>query len=62
MYNDFAESYCQSQDITFVYITDITRNGLEQPELVASDGLHPSELAYAKFVERILPFAIEKID
>jgi hypothetical protein len=25
--------------------------------LVASDGLHPSEIAYAKFVERIFPKA-----
>jgi acyl-CoA thioesterase-1 len=30
---------------------------LVNPLLVASDGLHPSELAYSKFVERILPVA-----
>jgi hypothetical protein len=28
-----------------------------QPNLVASDGLHPSELANSKFVERIFPKA-----
>lgn len=39
-------------------ITDITRQGLANPELVASDGLHPSELAYTLFVEQILPKAI----
>ena len=61
-YNAYAENYCNSQDITYVYITDITRLGIEQPELVASDGLHPSELAYSKFVQRILPHALEKID
>lgn len=61
-YNTYAENYCNSQDITYVYITDITRLGIEQPELVASDGLHPSELAYSKFVQRILPHALEKID
>lgn len=60
-YNAFAQSYCNSNGITFVNITDITRLGLEQPELVASDGLHPSSLAYTKFVERIFPFAIQKI-
>ena len=54
-YNAFAENYCRDNEITFVNITDITRLGLLQPELVASDGLHPSELAYSKFVERILP-------
>ncbi|WP_439553639.1 SGNH/GDSL hydrolase family protein [Flavobacterium macrobrachii] len=56
-YNTFAENYCIQNNITFVNITDITRQGLVQPNLVASDGLHPSELAYSKFVERIFPKA-----
>ncbi len=56
-YNNFAKNYCLQQNITFLDITDITRNGLNQPELVANDGLHPSEIAYAKFVERLLPIA-----
>ena len=54
-YNTFAENYCMINNITFVSITDITRNGLTNTSLVASDGLHPSESAYAMFVERILP-------
>lgn len=57
-YNAFAKNYCVENQITFVNITDITRLGLSQPELVANDGLHPSELAYSKFVERILPRAL----
>jgi lysophospholipase L1-like esterase len=56
-YKAFAENYCIQNNITFVNITDITRQGLAQPNLVASDGLHPSELAYSKFVERIFPKA-----
>ena len=62
MYNVFAENYCNEQNITFVNITDITRQGLDNPGLVASDGLHPSELAYAQFVERLLPIAVQKIE
>lgn len=54
-YNDFAESYCISKDVKFVSITDITREGLTNSNLVASDGLHPSETAYKRFVERMLP-------
>ena len=61
-YNAFAENHCQQQSITFLNITDITRQGLENPELIASDGLHPSEIAYSKFVERLLPIALEKIE
>jgi acyl-CoA thioesterase I len=61
-YNAFAENYCYKNNITFVNITDITRLGLTQTNLVASDGLHPSKLAYSKFVERILPKALLKIN
>lgn len=60
-YNEFAKNYCLANNITYVYITDITRQGLLEPELVASDGLHPSALAYAQFVTRILPEAQAKI-
>ena len=60
-YNNFAKNYCSQNGITYVYITDITRQGLANPALVASDGLHPSELADSKFVEKILPLALEKL-
>ncbi|MET0944202.1 MAG: SGNH/GDSL hydrolase family protein [Flavobacterium sp.] len=54
-YNAFAERYCISKGVTFISITDITRTGLSNSSLVASDGLHPSETAYKMFVDRILP-------
>lgn len=60
-YNSFAQNYCQQNNIAFVNITDITRQGLANSALVASDGLHPSQLAYAKFIERILPLAKIKL-
>ena len=56
-YNTFAQTYCNQNQIEFVYITDITQQGLINTALIASDGLHPSELAYTQFVERILPKA-----
>lgn len=57
-YNNFAEGFCLQNGVKFINITDITREGIQNPNLVASDGLHPSESAYAKFVERILPKAL----
>ena len=60
-YNEFAQTYCTNNNISFVNITDITRQGLIYPDLVASDGLHPSSLAYSYFIERILPIAIDKL-
>lgn len=60
-YNTFAKNYCDQNEISFVNITDITRLGLTNKDLVASDGLHPSTLAYSLFVARILPFAQDKL-
>ncbi|RVT79600.1 SGNH/GDSL hydrolase family protein [Flavobacterium sufflavum] len=57
-YNTFAKSYCEANAITYVNITDITRQGLSNTSLVASDGLHPSTDAYALFVQRLLPKAV----
>jgi acyl-CoA thioesterase-1 len=54
-YNAFAEKYCNNNQIAFVSITEITREGLNNPILVASDGLHPSEAAYRMFVDKMMP-------
>lgn len=62
LYNSFAEQYCQTNDVGFVYITDITQQGLSDTELVAFDGLHPSAKAYKKFVERLVPLAREIVE
>ena len=61
-YNNFAQQYGVTNGLAYVYITDITQNGLDNPDLVASDGLHPSDLAYSYFVERILPVALEALE
>lgn len=54
-YNSYAKSVSRNKGAQFLTITDITREGLTDPELVAKDGLHPSGKAYAKFVERLYP-------
>jgi acyl-CoA thioesterase-1 len=56
-YNAFAKKYCEENSIAFIGITDITRRGLIDTELVAQDGLHPSQIAYSLFIERIAPLA-----
>jgi len=61
-YNSFAQKYCADRNIEFITITDITRQGLTNPLLVATDGLHPSELAYSAFVDRIFPKALVAIN
>ena len=58
-YNAFAKTIAENNGVTFINITNITRKGLEHPELVANDGLHPSETAYKKFVELLFDSAYE---
>ncbi len=60
-YNNFAKSIAKEKGVTFLDITDITRKGLDEPELVADDGLHPSGLAYEKFVERLYPLVSTRL-
>lgn len=55
LYNGFAETVCDNMGVTFINITDISREGLSRTELIASDGLHLSAIAYSEIVQRILP-------
>jgi len=53
-FNQINRSITNQYGVSYFHITDITRNGLKQPDLVAGDGLHPSEKMYALWVERIM--------
>lgn len=54
-YNNFAQRIAEQKKVRFENITPITQEGLNNPKLVAKDGLHPSELAYQKLVNQIFP-------
>ena len=53
-FNNMNKSITESYDITYIDITPISREGLANPSLVASDGLHPSGLMYSRWVSLIL--------
>ena len=40
--------------VKYINITDLTRQGLDKPDYVAGDGLHPSGKMYSLWVERIV--------
>ncbi|MCI5082506.1 MAG: SGNH/GDSL hydrolase family protein [Saprospiraceae bacterium] len=61
-YNAYADSICQTRSIPFYQITDISRKGLEEPELVADDNLHPSGLMYQRWVESFLESVILQLE
>ncbi|MCB9235593.1 MAG: SGNH/GDSL hydrolase family protein [Bacteroidia bacterium] len=52
-YNAAAQEMCGQYGIPFIDITPISREGLQRPELVARDGLHPSGIQYREWVELI---------
>ena len=53
-YNAVNKSISDKYGIKYFNITDISRRGLAEPDLVAADGLHPSEKMYSEWVELIL--------
>lgn len=53
-FNKINKAISEKYGITYVDITDISRKGVNDPELVAGDGLHPSAKMYGLWVERIL--------
>lgn len=57
-YNAYADKMARERGTHYVYITDITKEGLEKPSLVAKDKLHPSGEAYTRFANRIRKFAL----
>lgn len=53
-FNEINKSITDKMGVKYVSITEISRLGLDQPDLVAEDGLHPSGKMYSMWVERIL--------
>lgn len=53
-FNDVNRRITEKNGVMYIDITDISRRGFEDPELVAGDGLHPSAKMYTLWVERIL--------
>jgi len=53
-FNSINKRISEKYKVAYYNITDISRKGLEDPSLVAADGLHPSGKMYSLWVNRIL--------
>jgi len=53
-FNAVNKTITEKLGIKYFDITGISRNGFSDPELVASDGLHPSAKMYAQWVDVIM--------
>lgn len=53
-YNAFNRQIAEEMGVTYFDITPISRQGLEYPQYVANDGLHPSAIQYTEWVKLML--------
>lgn len=53
-FNKINETIARKLGVKYYNITDISRRGLAEPDLVAFDGLHPSGKMYAEWIDLIL--------
>ena len=60
-YNAINLSITAEYGISYFDITPISRKGLQQPDLVASDGLHPSGKMYEQWTALIFPDVLPKV-
>lgn len=54
LYNAVNQLVASEYGIPWFNVTPISRQGLDEPELVAPDNLHPSAIQYTRWVELIL--------
>lgn len=54
LFNASNKRVSDSLGLKYVNVTEISRRGLGEPDLVADDGLHPGAKMYALWVEEIL--------
>lgn len=57
-FNAANEQITKANGIAYVNITPISREGIKDPSLVASDGLHPSGKQYGRWVSAMMPTVV----
>ncbi len=61
IYNNVNRQQTEDAGAAYFYITDISRRGLDEPELVASDELHPSAEQYHQWVNSFVNEVVEML-
>lgn len=61
-YNEMAQMTSKKYEVSFINITPISENAIDDSTLTASDGLHPSGTMYQQWVSKMLPSILPKIN
>ena len=59
-FNAIGRNVCEELGVPFLDIVAISRQGLDRPELVAEDNLHPSGLQYGRWVDEVIATAVTR--
>lgn len=60
-FNEVAQEECTKQNILFIDITPISRQALDNPSMIASDGLHFSGKMHQLWVDKVSPIMQKRI-
>jgi len=61
IFNKINKEISDTMGITYFDITDISRKGLDEPDLLANDGLHPSAHMYKEWVDLMMVDVLKKV-
>jgi lysophospholipase L1-like esterase len=61
VFNTVNREESEKANVHYVDITPISREAVNDPTLIAADGLHPSDKMYAKWAELALPKALQAL-
>jgi lysophospholipase L1-like esterase len=61
-FNAVNQMLAEEKGARYVNVTGISRQAAGDSSLLAKDGLHPSALMYAKWIELLLPVALSRLD
>jgi lysophospholipase L1-like esterase len=59
LFNSVKKMEANKLGVHYVNITEISRDAINNSQLIAEDGLHPSGLMYSRWVEKIQPIAYQ---
>jgi len=55
-FNSVISQVCSNYKVSYIDVTEISRQVTSQPNLVAQDGLHPSGIMYSLWIKKVLNY------
>lgn len=55
-FNSVISQVCSNYKVSYIDVTEISRQVTSQPNLVAQDGLHPSSIMYSLWIKKVLNY------